>query len=127
MFYLIRTRLCPEDEKKKAIWTLGFRFGPYECLYNCPSMGTVETAQQLKAALIACGIENDVIIFESRWKGFRGHTWESEEEERNAWRDLNTHSNDIIVKADTCYEEWYWNGVEEEGGALLPGIPPKAD
>jgi len=113
MFYFIRTRLCPEDEKKKAIWTLGFRFGPYECLYDCPSMGTVETAQQLKAALIASGIENDLIIFESRLKGFRAHTWENEEEERNAWGALNAYSADIIVKADKCYEEWYWDGVGE--------------
>jgi hypothetical protein len=112
MFYLIRTRLCPEDEKKKTIWTLGFRFGPYECLYNCPSMGTIETAQQLKEAFIAAGLENDVIIFEARYKGFRGHTWVDAEEERIAWGDLNASGNDIVVKADTCYEEWYWKSVD---------------
>jgi len=120
MFYFIRTRLCPEPEQKKTTWTLGFRFGPYECLYDCPSMGTAESAQQLKKALIAAGIENDVIIFESRLKSFRGHTWANEEEEHNAWESLNACSNDIIAKADKCYEEWYWDGGDDGNGAL-PG------
>jgi len=129
MFYFIRTRFCPEDEQKKAVWTLGFRFGPYECLYNCPSMGTAESAQQLKKALIASGIENDVIIFESRLKGLRGHIWENAEAERNAWASLNACSNDIIAKADKCYEEWYWNDEDDKGRALpgAPRVPAKAD
>ena len=112
MFYFIRTRPCPESTQNNAFWSLGFRFGAYECVYDCPSMGTMEKVQQLKNALIAEGIENDVIIFTSRRSGLRRHTWESESEKQKAWESLRSYGNDIIAKADKCYEAWYRNSAD---------------
>jgi len=112
MFYFIRTRVCPDSEKQhKATWSLAIRFGSYEYVYDCPSMGTAESALQLKKALIAGGIENDIIIFEARLNGLRKHRWESAAEEQSAWASLNAYSDEIIVKADKCYEEWYASGT----------------
>ena len=109
----MRKRICPDSEQEnKGVWSLGLRFGSYECVYDCPSLGTAETVQQLKKALIADGIENEIIIFETRLNTLRKHSWENAEAEQAAWLSLNSYVDEIIAKADKCYEEWYWNSTD---------------